>query len=378
MTPAGAFDRVALSGSIVALAGCTLLPFAQFSANRIVNGTNLSLFASAGPTWGAVLSGALLLTLGAAFAPARWRGAAVLVAAIVAFGALLFASGAAAAHLTPAGDTPARVSVGGGAWLVLAGVGIAWFQGSRTSGSRRASALGVIAALALVLAAGLVGGLSATSIAIEYRNADNFWLLAERHVLLSVGGMGLGALLGVPLGIVSARLRPVRSIAIPVVSVIQTVPSLALFGLLMIGLTALALPSIGTVPTLIALTLYSLLPIVRNTFLGIAGVDPAIVDAGQGMGMSRGELLLRVELPLALPLVLEGLRQALILTIGIAAVMAIGGAQDLGTIVFDGIGSVANDKVLLGAVPMVLMAIVADQTMRALEGVVVSPGIRER
>jgi len=355
-----------------------LLPFVQFSANRIVNGTSLSLFASAGPTWSAVLSGTLLLTLAAAFAPARWRGRAVLTAAIAAFGALLFASGAAAVHLTPAGDTPARVSVGAGAWLVLAGVGVAWFQGSRTSGSRRVSALGAIVAVALALGAGLVGGLSATSIAIEYRNADNFWLLAERHVLLSVGGMGLGALLGVPLGIVSARLKPVRSIAIPVVSVIQTVPSLALFGLLMIALTALALPSIGTVPTLIALTLYSLLPIVRNTFLGIAGVDPAIVDAGQGMGMSRWELLMGVELPLALPLVLEGLRQALILTIGIAAVMAIGGAQDLGTIVFDGIGSVANDKVLLGAVPMVLMAIVADQTMRALEGLVVSPGIRER
>jgi osmoprotectant transport system permease protein len=162
-----------------------------------------------------------------------------------------------------------------------------------------------------------------------------------------------------------------------VVSVIQTVPSLALFGLLMVPLAALGLPSIGTLPTLIALTLYALLPIVRNTFLGVTGVDAAVVDAGRGMGMSRSELLLRVELPLALPLLLEGLRAALVLTVGIAAVMAIGGAQDLGTLVFLGFGAQASDLVLLGAIPMVVLSIFADQGMRALERGIVSPGIRE-
>ncbi|MDR3687144.1 MAG: ABC transporter permease [Coriobacteriia bacterium] len=203
-------------------------------------------------------------------------------------------------------------------------------------------------------------------------------MLAWRHVWLSVGGMALGALIGVPLGILSARMKPVRAVVIPVVSIIQTVPSLALFGLLMVVLTAVALPSIGTVPTLIALTLYALLPIVRNTYLGIAGVDPAIVDAGLGMGMSRRELLWKVELPLALPLLIEGLRSALVLTVGIAAVMAIAGAMDLGTIVFYGAGLDVPDLVLLGALPMVVLAILADQAMRALEVAVVSPGIRER
>ena len=377
MAPARAFDRVALSGSVVALAGCVLLPFAQFSANRIVNGSYLPLFASAGPAWGAALVAALLLTLAAAFAPRRWRGQAVLAAAILAFGVVLFATGAAAVRLTPPGDTPARVSVGAGAWLVLVGVGVAWFQGAKTTGSRRAALAAALAAAVLVVAAGFVGGLTLQSLAIEYRNeSDNFWTLTVRHIWQSVGGMGLGAVLGVPLGILSARAKSVRSIVIPVVSIIQTLPSLALFGMLMVVLTALALPSIGTVPTLVALTLYSLLPIVRNTFLGVSGVDPAIVDAGQGMGMSRWQLLWRVELPLALPLLIEGLRQALVLTIGIAAVMAIGGAQNLGTIIYDGIGSLANDKVLLGAIPMVLLAIVADQVMRLIERAIVSPGIR--
>ena len=358
--------------------GCSLLPFVQFSANRIVNGQSVSLFASAGWVWGGALVVALLLTFAAAFAPTRWRGPAVLVAAIAALGALLFASGAAAVRLTPAGDTVARVSVGAGAWLVLAGVGIVWFQGARATGSHRASVAAALAAVALLLGAGFFGGLTTTSIAIEYRNYDGFWLLAWRHVWLSVGGMALGALVGVPLGILSARNKTVRAMVIPVVSIIQTVPSLALFGLLMVVLTAVSLPSIGTVPTLIALTLYALLPIVRNTYLGIAGVDPAIVDAGLGMGMSRWELLWKVELPLALPLLIEGLRAALVLTVGIAAVMAVAGAMDLGTIIFFGAGSDVTDLVLLGALPMVVLAIVADQAMRALEVAVVSPGIRER
>ncbi|MDR3685883.1 MAG: hypothetical protein P4L93_02840, partial [Coriobacteriia bacterium] len=161
-----------------------MLPFVEFSANRIVNGQSLSLFASAGWAWGGALLATLLLTLAAAFAPQRWRGLAVLVAAIAAFGALLFASGAAAVRLTPSGDTAARVSVGAGAWLVLAGVGIAWFQGARAAGSHRASVGAAFAAVALLLGVGFFGGLNCTSIAIEYRNYDGFWLLAWRHVWL--------------------------------------------------------------------------------------------------------------------------------------------------------------------------------------------------
>lgn len=377
LSPARSYDRVALSGSIVALAGCSLLPFAEFSANRIVNGQALTVFASAGPLWGVALYASLALTAAAAFAPRAWRGPAVLGSAIVALGVLLFACGAAAVRLTPPGDTPARVSVGGGAWLMLAGLGMVWYQGSRSTADRRVSLAAALAAMALLVAAGLFGGLAMESLAIEYHtNADRFWVLFVRHVMLSLGGVALGALIGIPLGIVAARSRWVKTVAIPTVSVIQTVPSLALLGLLMLVLTALALPSIGTVPTLIALTLYSLLPIVRNTLLGIAGVDPSVVDSGQGMGMGRRQLLWRVEFPLALPLIIEGLRSALVLTIGITAVMAIVGAQDLGTLIYEGIGFQANDLILLGAIPMVLLAIIADQAMRLVEGAVVSPGIR--
>jgi len=352
------------------------MPFVEFRANRIVDGQLLRLWQCAGP-WAWVLLATVLAAFGAAALPPRLRGTGLLAAAVCSFGALLFALGSATLKLMPAGDTPARVSVASGAWIVLVGIAMVWFQGNRLSRSHRATLLAGLAGGALLLAAWGLGGLSQLSLAVEYRNqADTFWQLVYNHVILSLGGTLIAAVIGVPLGIVAARSRVVRSFAIPVVGLVQTIPSLALYGLLVVPLAALGLPTLGTVPALIALTLYALLPIVRNTFLGVSGVDPAVVDAGRGMGMNSGELLLHVEVPLALPLVLEGLRAGLVLTVGIAAVMAIAGAQNLGTLIFLGWGSIAVDLVLLGAIPMVVISIIADQGMRLLESAVVSPGIR--
>jgi len=141
-------------------------------------------------------------------------------------------------------------------------------------------------------------------------------------------------------------------------------------------LAALGLPGIGPLPGVIALTLYALLPIVRNTYVGLSEVDPAIVDAGRGMGMSGSQLLLRVEAPLALPLVIEGVRSAAVLVIGIAAVVAFVGVGTLGVLVFEGWGVQADDLILLGAVPMVVLAVAADSGLRALARAATSPGIR--
>jgi osmoprotectant transport system permease protein len=360
----------------VALAGLVLLPFATFAANRIVNGVAERIEPAAGPAGWLVVALALA-ALAACFAPARWRGVALLGLGLATLDAILLALGQTAAALVPPGDTPARVSLAGGVWLALAGAAIVTFQGARSVRSHvvRLAAF-ALAAFALAAIAAL-GGLAKLSLAIEYREQGSaFWTLAASHIVLTLAATALAAAIGVPLGIVAARFGRLRGVVIPTLSIVQTVPSLALFGLLIVPLTALGLPSIGTVPALIALTLYALLPIVRGAYLGVAGVDPAVVDAGRGMGMSRRELLWRVELPLALPLVLDGLRAGLILTVGIAAVMAIGGAQTLGTLIFLGVGQLAGDLVLLGALPMVLLAILADQGMRLLERALVSPGVR--
>lgn len=371
-------DRVALFGAVLALAGGFALPFVEVKPNRIANGVSLNLWSAVGPA-----AAAALLVLAAACAAAslvapRARGRAELACGVALLVGDLFALGAAAREHMPPGDSIVRVSVGAGAWLIVLGAVIVWFQGAKLANSRTASAVAAAAAVAALLGAFAFGGLSQLSLAYEYRtqSPQYFWMLVGNHVAITLGGTLIATALGVPLGIAAARASAVRLTVIPFASVVQTVPSLALFGLLTVPLAALSLPTIGTVPALIALTLYGLLPIVRNTFLGVQSVDPAIVDAGRGMGMSNAELLFRVELPLALPLILDGLRVALVLTVGIAAVMALGGVQDLGTLIFQGFGGIAPDLVLLGALPMVLLSILADRSMRGIERVAVSPGVR--
>jgi osmoprotectant transport system permease protein len=213
---------------------------------------------------------------------------------------------------------------------------------------------------------------------VEYANqGPQFWQLVGTHLAVAGTALGVAIVIGVPFGVVCARAPRVRAVVLTIVGIIQTVPSLALLGLLIVPLAALGLPGIGPLPGIIALTLYALLPIVRDTYVGLAGVDTAIVDAGRGMGMSRGQLLLRVEAPLALPLVIEGIRSAAVLVIGIAAVVAFIGVGTLGQLIFLGIGQTADDLVLLGAVPMVVLAIAADAALRLLARALVSPGIRE-
>jgi osmoprotectant transport system permease protein len=125
-------------------------------------------------------------------------------------------------------------------------------------------------------------------------------------------------------------------------------------------LAALGVGGIGPAPAIIALVLYALLPIVRNTTIGLAGIDPAIVDAAAGMGLTQRQVFWRIELPLALPVLLAGLRIVIVQTIGLAVVAALIGAGGLGTFVFEGLGQYAIDLVLLGALPAIFMALAAD------------------
>jgi osmoprotectant transport system permease protein len=233
------------------------------------------------------------------------------------------------------------------------------------------------AAVLAVVGAALFGGMGSLSIVSEYRSqASFFWPYVGQHLVLAGSGLLFGLLFGIPLAVLATRWRPLRDVTLGVVGVIQTVPSMALLGLLVIPLAAVGLPGIGPLPAIVALTLYSLLPIVRNTYIGLSEVDPAVVDAGRGMGMSSLQLLLKVEAPLALPLAIEGVRAAAVLVIGIAAVTAFVGAGGLGVLVFLGWGQQADDLTLLGAVPMVVLALLADTGLRALSARAVSPGIR--
>ncbi|MDR9441029.1 MAG: ABC transporter permease, partial [Halomonas sp.] len=161
-----------------------------------------------------------------------------------------------------------------------------------------------------------------------------------------------------------------------VLNFLQTIPSIALFGLLLAPLAwlsanvdwlaALGVSGIGWAPALLALVGYSLLPMVRNTFVALEAVEPAVIDAARGMGMSRGQVFRQVRLPLALPLILEGIRITTIQAIGLTAVAALIGAGGLGTFIFQGLGQAAMDLVLLGALPILVLALFVDALLGAL------------
>ena len=189
-------------------------------------------------------------------------------------------------------------------------------------------------------------------------------LLTSEHIRLVVLAIAIAIAVGVPLGILLSRRAGWRRPVLGVNNIIQTVPSLALFGLL------LPVPWLGARAdrlTIFALTLYALLPIVRNTFTGIAGVNPAVREAALGMGLTGRQLLWHVELPLALPTLLAGVRVSAVITVGVATIAAAIGAGGLGESIFRGLAMVDNNVILAGAIPAALLALAADGFIGLLE-----------
>jgi len=188
--------------------------------------------------------------------------------------------------------------------------------------------------------------------------------LVGQHLLLVLMSTAIAVAIGVPLGILLTR-RPVwRGPVLGLANLFQTIPSLALFGFL-IPLPFLG--GIGARTAIVALVVYALLPIVRNTYVGISGIDPAVREAARGMGMTDGELLRLVELPLAAGVILAGIRVATVVGVGTATIAAAIGAGGLGVYIFRGVAVVDNTLILAGAVPAALLALGADGLLGILE-----------
>lgn len=185
-----------------------------------------------------------------------------------------------------------------------------------------------------------------------------------QHLWLVAASMAIAVLIGLPLGIAIVRRRNLRRWVLGVANVIQTVPSLALFGFL---IPVPFLGGIGATTAIVALTLYALLPILRNTCVGIAGVDRAVLEAARAMGMTPRQMLWQVELPLSMGVILAGIRVATVLTIGVATIAAAIGAGGLGVFIFRGVAMASNPVILAGALPAALLAIGADLLLGLLE-----------
>lgn len=472
-------NPIALLGAVVGIAALISLPgfdpgWLLYKANRIVLGEAYAAF-ELSTRWAAFLLSIWVLAGLVGLLPVRGRAwlLSVLAAAALIVAILFVSQGTAQllAAESGAGLGVARVSPQGGVWLSLLAYYIVIFAALAEAQGGRVQKL-LLVAPGLLLAALLIGfgALNDLGLARELANQGrDFNAELLRHLGLSGTSVLLASVIGIPAAIWAARRDRVAAVVLPTAGLLQTFPSLALFGLMLaplaqlgqnmsqgsavvfilagavlaglfgtliwwlgerlkgllrhvlalltlavallplallivivavvlnelivallsfdlssfrlqlgwnLPLADLGVRGIGTAPALIALTLYAFLPIIRNTYTGICEVPKDAVEAGRGMGMSSMQILRRVELPLALPLMVEGLRASAVLTIGITTVAFLIGAGGLGTFIQRGIGQRVPDLILLGALPIILLALLADGLLRALGLLLTPKGIR--
>jgi osmoprotectant transport system permease protein len=361
--------------ALVILAG-SALPFAVFKANRIVPGDGLALW-QALPQWPTAI-GLAWLGLSAALALLKFHPAVKLAASASSLFVIALLIGLAGTHLTPSNNSYARIGIGGGFWLTAFGLALMLTDALARMKLGPWSRLGLLV-VAVVVIAGLFwsGAWGGLSILKEYgARAPAFWQEARTHILLAFGSVLVAAAIGIPLGVACFKFNVLRAGALNLLNVIQTIPSIALFGILIAplawiaanlpGARAIGISGIGFAPALVALVAYGLLPVVANTLMGLTELPAATVEAARGMGMTWWQRLWRVELPLAFPVILTGVRIVLVQNIGLASIAALIGGGGFGVFVFQGIGQTAIDLVLLGAAPTVVLAFAAAVVLDSL------------
>ena len=365
-------NRVLLVLVLAGLLAVPSLAFLTLAQNRLVSGTAIGLDAALQGRALLLLVPGVVLALGVVL-PQRPLLYGVTAAAAACFLLLLIRlAGGEAAMLAQAAPPVARISLGGAFWVLLIAAALALNDAldrlALPVPARILLGAAMVGAIGLLL---LSGALDWLAIPREYAARRTVFAAAIlRHVAMVGLALLPTVLLGVPLGVLARRRAALAAWLFPLLNIVQTIPSIALFGLLLAPLSALArffpalaqlgIGGVGILPAVIALVLYALLPVTRNTTEGLAGISAAALEAGLGLGMTPRQLLWRVELPLALPVILSGLRIATLQTIGLAAVAALIGAGGLGAIMFQGLFADALDLVLLGVLPIILLALAAN------------------
>ncbi|RWC56276.1 ABC transporter permease [Mesorhizobium sp.] len=367
MTPR--LDKLGVVIAAISAYAAFAAPFATFRANRIVPGQARSIIEALPATTGPLLL--VIIVVAALIALFKTPLALRLAASVVVLAALALLIGIAGTFLTPAGNTFARISPASGFWILIFAFTLLLADVLTRLNLSPLARVGVLVVAALAIGLLLISGSwNDLSILKEYANrADSFWAEGSKHVTLALGSLLAAVVVGLPLGILCHRVERLRAGVLNVLNIIQTIPSIALFGLLIAplgwvaahvpGAAALGIRGIGTAPAFVALFLYSLLPVVANTVVGLAGVPRAANDAARGMGMTDRQRLFGVEFPLAFPVILTGIRIVLVQNIGLATIAALIGGGGFGVFVFQGVGQTAMDLVLLGAVPTVALAFAA-------------------
>ncbi|SHM42756.1 osmoprotectant transport system permease protein [Duganella sacchari] len=347
-------NAIALTAVVIGLLSLQW-PFVVLHPNRVApDGDELTVFGLGGMWAALIVSGWLLQALAVWLARGRVRAPALALS-------LAWAASASYAALTwgavaLSGDQEwARVAIAGGAWGTLAAVYIGAF--ALYAEAPRWLALPVLALAALAFAAPY----QHLGVVMEYQMAaDVFRDELLQHLLLVAVSLPPAMLLGAAIGLLAARKRALESVLLGAAGLLQTIPSIALFGLL------LPIVGLGAKPAILAMVLYGLWPVVVNTHTGLGAVPPAMLDAARGVGMSAWQMFWRVELPLAAPFFVEGVRGAMLMLIGLATVAVLINAGGLGYFLLRGTEQAVPDLVLLGSLPVVALAFAADAVMRLL------------
>jgi len=374
-------NQVLLALVIVGAAAVATSGFVGYAPNRLVSGEPIPLWEAAHdlPGLGIAMLGAMLLA--ASFTrPSEPLHCVVAALAAALLLLVLTTAGQAASILALAAKPASRISLGPAFWTLGACAVLAVIDAlQRLNVGIGARVLAAIAIGSGVVGLAVAGTFDALSITREYESRHQVFADALlQHVMLVGASVGAALIIGFPLGVAAARSPRLQGPLFAILNILQTIPSIALFGLLIVPLSAVvtAVPQlaafgiggIGVTPAIIALVLYALLPVVRNTSAGLAGVDTAAIEAGRGMGLTKRQIFWQLELPLALPVLLAGLRIVTVQAIGLAVVAALIGAGGLGSFVFLGLGQRALDLMLLGAVPTIFMALGVDFIFQILLG----------
>ncbi len=369
-------NRVLLLLVVVGIAAAAGLPLLTHAPNRLLSGQPVAAGAIFGDGRLLALLPALPLLAGPFLPNIRVVNFLIAVSAAALAASLLWLAGDAALRIGEAASPAARTAFGGSFWIITAVAALAAADALQRATNNPALQIGfgLILVLPVLMIIGS-GAIDQTSIMREYANRRDVFAAAVVTHLVIVGATLVPTLgIGLPLGALVVRRARLRRPVFAALNIIQTIPSIALFGLMIAPLASLValapilgrfgISGIGATPAIIALTLYSLLPIVRSTAAGLDQVPGSVVDAATGMGMTRGEIFRRVEIPLALPVVVAGLRVTVVQAVGLTAVAALIGAGGLGAIIFQGLNGSAMDLVLLGVVPLVGIAIAADIALK--------------
>ena len=381
-------EKIPFVSAVLGLAAILLSGFVTYRPNRIALGDTVYLWQTHGDLWIAILLLWVTLIIVSVLRISRQRLLLISTLSSILFLVLIATAGKHAAITAQEAGVIARISLGPAFWTTLfALVVIQTDVWQKSANARKLVSLMIFITSGVAIWMLVSGRLDSLSIMREFANRrERFFDEMIMHLMLVGSSVTLALALGIPLGLLAHRKKRMYGPTFLTLNTLQTMPSLALFGILIPILAAvtmrfpiltdLGIRGIGAAPAVIALTVYSLLPVARNTYTGFATVDPAAIEAGIGMGMTPGQLLMSVEFPIASPVILNGIRVALVQAIGLTAVAALIGAGGLGVFIFQGLGQAANDLILLGAIPTIFIAVVADSTMSVLVLALQPKGLR--